>query len=91
MNKNKILKENDLMVGNIVNFNPNFFIDNEYEPLKPIEQITIKNGEYIYFANEDCDCYSAIPCTPEFFEKNGFERKEVPDSEYGEEMFCFEE
>jgi hypothetical protein len=89
MNKTKILKENDLMVGNIVNFNPNLFIDNEYEPPKPIEQITIKDGEYIEWASGDC--FSPIPCTPEFFEKNGFERKEVPDSEYGEEMFFFEE
>ena len=88
MSKNKILKENDLMVGNIVNFNQNFFIDDEYEPPKPIVQTTIENGEEIDLAIEDC--YSPIPCTTEFFEKNGFERMEKPDGEYGEEMFCLE-
>ena len=61
---------NELMVGDWVMYNPNVFIEDEYEPAKSWYATTIANGADIDLAEEGC--YEPIPLTEEFFEKNGF-------------------
>lgn len=59
---------NELMVGDWVMYNPNVFIEDEYEPAKSWYATTIANGADIDLAEEGC--YEPIPLTEEFFEKN---------------------
>lgn len=60
----------DLRVGNWVYYDPNVFIEDEYEPTKEIEISQIESGEDIDLIIEDC--YAPIPLTKEILEKNGF-------------------
>lgn len=60
----------DLRVGGWVYYDPNVFIEDEYEPPKEIEISQIKSGEDIDLIIEDC--YAPIPITKEILEKNGF-------------------
>lgn len=60
----------DLMVGDWVMYNPNVFIEDEYEPIKKEYHTQIKSGEDIDLAIEGC--YKPILLTPEILEKNGF-------------------
>lgn len=64
------MKANELMIGDWVYYNPNVFIEDEYEPTKPIKITKITSGEDIDLAIEGC--YSPIPLTAEILEKNGF-------------------
>ena len=64
------MKEKDLMVGDWVMYNPNVFIEDEYETAKEWFPTQINNGEDIDLAIEGC--YAPIPLTPEILEKNGF-------------------
>ena len=59
----------DLRVGDWVYYDPNVFIEDEYEPPKEIEISQIKSGEDIDLIIEDC--YAPIPITKEILEKNG--------------------
>lgn len=59
---------NELMVGDWVMYNPNVFIEDEYEPAKSWYATTIANGADIDLAEEGC--YEPIPLTEEFFDKN---------------------
>lgn len=64
------MEEKDLMIGDWVMYNPNVFIEDEYETAKEWFPTQINNGEDIDLAIEDC--YTPIPLTPEILEKNGF-------------------
>ena len=57
-----------IMVGDWVMYNPNIFIEDEYEPAQSKYATKITNGEDIDLAVEGC--YEPIPLTEEFFEKN---------------------
>ena len=59
---------NELMVGDWVMYNPNVFIEDEYEPAKSWYATTIANGADIDLAEEGC--YEPIPLTEEFLDKN---------------------
>lgn len=63
----------ELMVGDWVLYDPNVFIEDEYEPYKEIYPTKIESGEEIDLAIEHC--YSPIPLTPGILEKNGFIKK----------------
>lgn len=76
-------KTTDLMIGDWVMYNPNVFIEDEYEPPKPCYTTQILSGEDIDTAIERC--YSPIPLTAEILEKNGFE-----DLKTDEGLFLFE-
>ena len=67
------MKPEELMIGDWVMYNPNVFIEDEYEPTKDCYPIQIKNGEDIDLAIEDC--YNHIPLTVEILEKNGWIRE----------------
>jgi hypothetical protein len=71
------MKELKLMKGDWVMYNPNVFIEDEYEPAKSWYATTIANGADIDLAEEGC--YEPIPLTEEFFEKNGFKKAAVFD------------
>lgn len=60
----------DLMIGDWVLYNPNVFIEDEYELPKDPYPTKISCGEDIDLAFEDC--YSPIPITAQILEKNGF-------------------
>jgi len=60
----------DLRVGDWVYYDPNVFIEDEYEPTKDVEIVQIRNGDDIGIAIEEC--YTPIPLTKEILEKNGF-------------------
>lgn len=62
----------DLRVGNWVYYDPNVFIEDEYEPTKDVEIVQLRNGDDIELVNEEC--YRPIPLTKEILEKNGFIR-----------------
>lgn len=64
----------DLRVGNWVYYNPNVFIEDEYEPPKEIEISQIKSGEDIELIIENC--FLPIPLTEEILIKNGFPEDE---------------
>lgn len=51
-------------------YNPNVFIEDEYEPSKEWFPTRINNGEDIDLAIEGC--YMPIPITMQILEKNGF-------------------
>ena len=63
------LTAKDLMVGDWVIYNPNVFIEDEYEPYKEPYLCRIESGEQIDDAVNEC--YSPIPLTAEILEKNG--------------------
>ena len=62
--------EKELMIGDWVMYNPNVFIEDEYEPAKEWFPIRINSGEDIDLAIEGC--YAPIPLTTDILEKNGF-------------------
>ena len=64
------MKSEELMIGDWVMYNPNVFIEDEYEPTKECFPTKINSGEDIDLAIEGC--YIPIPLTPEILEKNGF-------------------
>jgi len=66
-----MLTEKELMFGDWVMYNPNVFIEDEYEPAKDWFPTWINSGEQIELAIEGC--YAPIPITTEILEKNGFE------------------
>ena len=66
------MKATELMIGDWVMYNPNVFIEDEYEPAKPCYPTQILSGEDIDTAIEGC--YSPIPLTAEILERNGFKR-----------------
>lgn len=65
-----MLTEKEIMIGDWVMYNPNVFIEDEYEPSKEWFPTQINSGEDIDLAIEGC--YTPIPLTPEILEKNGF-------------------
>ncbi len=65
-----MLTEKDLMIGDWVMYNPNVFIEDEYETAKEWFPARINNGEDIDLAIEGC--YDSIPLTTDILEKNGF-------------------
>lgn len=65
-----MLTEKELMIGDLVMYNPNVFIEDEYEPYQEWYPMKITSGEGIELAIEDC--YDSIPLTTEILEKNGF-------------------
>ena len=69
------MKENELMIGDWVMYNPNVFIDDEYETTKEWFPTQISSGEDIELAIEGC--YDSIPLTTEILEKNGFVESNV--------------
>lgn len=64
-----------LMIGDWVMYNPNVFIEDEYEPAHKWYATTIVNGADIDLVEEGC--YEPIPLTEEFFVKNGFIRSKI--------------
>lgn len=64
------MEAKELMIGDWVLYDPNVFIEDEYEPYKELYPTKIENGEEIDLAIEHC--YSPIPLTKEILEKNGF-------------------
>lgn len=90
------MKANELMIGDWVLYNPNVFIEDEYELPKDPYPTKISCGEDIDLAFEDC--YSPIPITSEILEKNGFGYVENDANPYnakilshfylGDECFC---
>lgn len=74
-----IIKKEELMVGDWVMYDPNVFIEDEYEPpTHKMYPIKIESCEYIDCA--DNDCYSPIKLTSEILEKIGF--RKYNDYEY---------
>ena len=71
-----MLTEKEIMIGDWVMYNPNVFIEDEYEPAKEWFPTQINSGEDIDLAIEGC--YAPIPITMQILEKNGF-RKELDD------------
>lgn len=67
------MKPEDLMIGNWVKYNPNVFVDDEYETPKPIFYHRIMNGEDIDLAIEDC--YIPIKITETILIMLGFKRE----------------
>lgn len=67
-----MLTEKDLMIGDWVMYNPNVFIEDEYETAKEWFPTQINNGEDIDLAIEGC--YAPIPITMQILEKNGFKK-----------------
>ena len=65
-----MLTEKELMIGDWVMYNPNVFIDDEYETAKEWFPTQINSGEDIDLAIEGC--YDSIPLTSEILEKNGW-------------------
>lgn len=71
-----MLTEKEIMIGDWVMYNPNVFIEDEYEPAKEWFPTQINSGEDIDLAIEGC--YMPIPITMQILEKNGF-KKELDD------------
>ena len=65
-----MLTEKELMIDDWVMYNPNVFIEDEYEPTKEWYPMKITSGEDIELAIEGC--YAPIPLTTDILEKNGF-------------------
>lgn len=72
------MKANELMMGDWVYYDPNVFIEDEYETTKEVQTMQILNGEDIDIALDEC--YYPIPLTEDILEKNGFE---YMNDEYG--------
>lgn len=64
------LTEKELMIGDVVMYDPNIFIEDEYEPYHRHEVHTIQDGDDINCAINEC--YYDIPLTEEILLKNGF-------------------
>lgn len=60
-----------MMIGDWVLYDPNVFIEDEYEPTKVCYPTKIGTGEDLDLADEGC--YTPIPLTPDILEKNGWE------------------
>lgn len=75
-----MLTEKELMIGDWVMYNPNVFIDDEYESTKEWFPTQISSGEDIDLAIEGC--YDSIPLTPKILEKNGFTKELENGSHY---------
>lgn len=58
------------MIDDWVMYNPNVFIEDEYEPYQEWYPMKITSGEGIELAIEGC--YAPIPLTTDILEKNGF-------------------
>ena len=71
-----MLTRKELMLGDWVMYNPNVFIEDEYEPAKDSYPTKIESGEDIDLAIQGC--YKPSPLTIEILEKNGF-KKELDD------------
>ena len=65
-----MIKIEEISIGDWVMYNPNVFIEDEYEPTKECFPTKINSGEDIDLAIEGC--YIPLPITPEILEKNGF-------------------
>ena len=65
-----MLTEKELMIDDWVMYNPNVFIEDEYEPYQEWYPMKITSGEGIELAIEGC--YAPIPLTTDILEKNGF-------------------
>lgn len=70
------MEAKELMVGDWVLYNPNVFIEDEYEPPKVCYPKKINSGEDLDLAIEGC--YAPIPLTPEILERIGFTVEEDP-------------
>ena len=67
-----------LRVGNWVYYDPNVFIEDEYEPTKDVEIVKIQNSDDIGLAIDEC--YSPIPLTKEILEKNRWKKQPLPST-----------
>ena len=61
----------ELQIGDWVMYNPNVFIEDEYETTKECYPTKIENGNDIDLAEKGC--YTPIPLTSEILELNGWE------------------
>lgn len=66
----KALTPQEIMINDLVLYDPNVFTEDEYEPTHPLEYLRIENEEQIDCAIEHC--YYAIPLSEELLEKIGF-------------------
>lgn len=64
------MEATELMIGDWVMYNPNVFIEDEYETAKEWFPTQINSGGDIDLAIEGC--YTPIPLTHEILEKNGW-------------------
>ena len=64
------LKQKDLMIGDTVMYDPNVFIEDEYEPYHSHKVVTIDCVEDIESAFEGC--YHDITLTDEILQASGF-------------------
>lgn len=64
----------ELMIGDIVMYDPNVFAEDEYEPHHKCYAKKIESGEDIDLSIEGC--YEPIPLTREMLELNGFKMRE---------------
>lgn len=69
------MKPDEIMIGDWVMYDPNVFIEDEYEPNHPAYPVQIPSGEDIDLAIEGC--YAPIPINEEILKKNGFERIDI--------------
>lgn len=79
------MRADELQIGDFIMYNPNVFIEDEYEPSHKCYPSQIKNGEDIDLACEGC--YEPIQLTEEILKKNGFEEDKykiytIPDAMY---------
>lgn len=75
--KNRLTPK-ELMIGDVVMYDPNIFIEDEYEPYHRHKVYTIQDGDDIDCAIEGC--YYDIPLTEEILLNNGFGKiKEYTD------------
>lgn len=72
MKEKRYLESKDLQIGDWVLYDPNVFIEDEYEPYKMLCHQQILSGEDIDLAIEDC--YYPIPLTEEILVKFGFSK-----------------
>jgi hypothetical protein len=70
----RILRPVDLRVNDVVLYDDNVFIDDEYESRKDLVDYVIANGEDIDLAIEGC--FSAKPIDTDFLIDNGFTESE---------------
>ena len=68
-----MLTERDIMIGDWVMYDPNVFIEDEYEPTKQRYPIRIGCGEDIDLAIEGC--YDAISIDTDVLKDNGFKKE----------------
>lgn len=68
------MKASELMIGDWVDYDPNVFNDDEYQPRLPSKRIQVARGEDIDLAEENC--YSPIPLTEDILKANGWEKND---------------